>query len=124
MNMIEKRKAMAGQSGFTLIELLVVIAILAVLAGAAIVGIGAMRSNAQKTACKSEKDTIETGLEAYDVDNGTSGSASIPSASLSKYLKKVKDTDWSAVYSNGEWTVSPSQNAGAKYASVTPANCA
>lgn len=124
MNMIQKRKAMAGQSGFTLIELLVVIAILAVLAGAAIVGIGAMRANAQKTACKSEKDTIETGLEAYDVDNGTSGSATIATASASKYLKKVKGSDWSANYSGGEWVVTNATTTGAKYAGVPTADCA
>lgn len=69
MNMIEKRKAMAGQGGFTLIELLVVVAILAVLAGAAIIGIGAMRENAQATACKSDRDTVETAAEAYDIDH-------------------------------------------------------
>lgn len=117
MNMIEKRKAMAGQSGFTLIELLVVIAILAVLAGAAIVGIGAMRTSAQKTACKSEKDTIETGLEAYDVDNGTAGSATIALASGAKFLKKVSAGDWTVSYTNSEYSVTPA--GGGKYAGVT-----
>ena len=117
MNMIEKRRAMTGQGGFTLIELLVVIAILAVLAGAAIVGIGAMRDNAEKTACKSEKDTIETGLEAYDVDTGNSGTATIAAAKSAKYLKKVNDTDWSVSYTNSEYSVAPTS--GGKYGGVT-----
>ena len=39
MNMIESRMEKRGQGGFTLIELLVVVAILAVLGGAAIIGI-------------------------------------------------------------------------------------
>ncbi|MCZ7628337.1 MAG: prepilin-type N-terminal cleavage/methylation domain-containing protein [Microthrixaceae bacterium] len=58
--MIKTRMEQRGQGGFTLIELLVVIAILAELAGGRIIGIGAMRTNAQKTACKSDKDTVET----------------------------------------------------------------
>lgn len=70
MNMIEKRKAMAGQGGFTLIELLVVIAILAVLGGAVIIGIGAMRGNAQEEVCKTNKETIETAAEAFNLDTG------------------------------------------------------
>lgn len=71
MNMIEKRKAQAGQGGFTLIELLVVVAILAVLAGAAIIGIGAMRSNSQKQVCKTDKATLETAAEAWALDTDT-----------------------------------------------------
>ena len=68
MNMIERRKATAGQGGFTLIELLVVIAILAVLGGAAIIGIGAMRSNARIQVCKTDADTLETAAEAWLID--------------------------------------------------------
>jgi prepilin-type N-terminal cleavage/methylation domain-containing protein len=67
MNMIEKRKAMRGQSGFTLIELLVVIAILAVLGGAAIIGIGALRDNAETVVCDNDAATVETAAEAADV---------------------------------------------------------
>ena len=87
-NMIENRKAMAGQGGFTLIELLVVIAILAVLAGAAIIGIGAMRTNAQKTACKSDKDTVETAAEAYRIDTGASTYSTTAQLISSDYIKK------------------------------------
>ncbi len=68
MNMIEKRKAMRGQSGFTLIELLVVIAILAVLGGAAIIGIGALRDNAETVVCDNDAATVETASEAADVE--------------------------------------------------------
>ena len=62
MNIIEKKKRQMGQGGFTLIELLVVIAILAVLAGLAVIGIGAMRNNANKTACQADADTLETAV--------------------------------------------------------------
>lgn len=73
MNMIEKRRAMAGQGGFTLIELLVVVAILAVLAGAAIIGIGAMRENAQQRVCDVDEKTLETAAEAWALDTDTTG---------------------------------------------------
>ena len=67
-NMIENRKAMAGQGGFTLIELLVVIAILAVLGGAAIIGIGQLRENAKKQVCKTDAETLSTAAEAWLID--------------------------------------------------------
>ena len=70
MNMIEKRKAMAGQGGFTLIELLVVIAILAVLGGAAIIGIGAMRSNAENQVCSVDAKTLKTAAHAFVIEEG------------------------------------------------------
>lgn len=68
MKMIEKRMEQRGQGGFTLIELLVVIAILAVLGGAVIIGIGAMRGNAEEQVCKTNKETIELAAEAYRLD--------------------------------------------------------
>lgn len=68
MNMIESRKAKAGQGGFTLIELLVVIAILGILAGVAVIGIGAMRENAKKQVCKADLDTLTTVAHAYVID--------------------------------------------------------
>lgn len=71
MNIIEKKKRQMGQGGFTLIELLVVIAILAVLAGLAVIGIGAMRSNAEKQACKADQDTLETAAEAVLIESPT-----------------------------------------------------
>lgn len=88
MNMIEKRKAAAGQSGFTLIELLVVIAILAVLGGAAIIGIGAMRSNATKQVCKTDKKTIETAAEAWALDTDSAATTADQSVLVAGgYLK-------------------------------------
>ncbi|MBS1838400.1 MAG: prepilin-type N-terminal cleavage/methylation domain-containing protein [Actinobacteria bacterium] len=88
MNMIEKRRAMAGQGGFTLIELLVVVAILAILAGAAIIGIGAMRSNAQKQVCNTDQQTLQTAAEAWALDQNTSA-LTAPQATLTGngYLK-------------------------------------
>lgn len=67
--MIESRKAQMGQGGFTLIELLVVVAILAVLGGAAIIGIGQMRENAETTVCETDQSTLRTAAYAALVDN-------------------------------------------------------
>ena len=64
MKMIESRLEQRGQGGFTLIELLVVIAILAVLGGAVIIGIGALRGNAEEEVCQTNRETIETAGEA------------------------------------------------------------
>jgi prepilin-type N-terminal cleavage/methylation domain-containing protein len=89
MNMIEKRKAMAGQGGFTLIELLVVIAILAVLGGAAIIGIGALRGNAQSEVCDTDKETIELAAEAWALDQATvPASITVDDLVQDGYLKK------------------------------------
>ena len=86
MNIIEKKKRQMGQGGFTLIELLVVIAILAVLAGLAVIGIGAMRDNANKTSCKADADTLETAIAAYQVDS--TGLPTVQSLLDSKLLKR------------------------------------
>ena len=88
MNIIEKKKRQMGQGGFTLIELLVVIAILAVLAGLAVIGIGAMRNNANKTACQADADTLETAVAAYRVESKDVNPAGIASLKGSGYLKR------------------------------------
>lgn len=100
MKMIEKRMEQRGQGGFTLIELLVVIAILAVLGGAVIIGIGAMRENAQKQVCKTEKETIELAAEAYALEHEVSvGDVTIANLTDGDepYLKKINEgevDDW------------------------------
>lgn len=123
VNIIEQRKQARGQAGFTLIELLVVIAILAVLAGAAIVGIGAMRSNAQETACKSDRDTLQTAAEAYKVDT-ESNPADVAALLSSGYAKKVDNADWQAITtdSDGNFVVLAGSDAGDKYEDVA-ADC-
>jgi prepilin-type N-terminal cleavage/methylation domain-containing protein len=68
--MIEQRKRNRGQGGFTLIELLVVIAILAILAGVAIFAVGGLNESADKSACLTEKDTINTAIQAFKADQG------------------------------------------------------
>lgn len=92
MNIIEEKKRAMGQGGFTLIELLVVIAILAVLAGLAVIGIGAMRNNAEKQACKADKDTVETAARAWLLDDANAGltlSMNALTAGADAYIKKA-----------------------------------
>lgn len=91
MNMIEKRKANAGQGGFTLIELLVVIAILAVLGGAAIIGIGALRGNAETEVCATNLETVELAAEAYDISE-PAAATSIDDLVNEGYLKELPGT--------------------------------
>ncbi|MFN7148678.1 MAG: competence type IV pilus major pilin ComGC [Microthrixaceae bacterium] len=91
MNMIEKRKEMAGQGGFTLIELLVVIAILAVLGGAAIIGIGQLRGNAETEVCATNLETIELAAEAYNIGENA-GATSLQDLIDEGYLKDVPET--------------------------------
>lgn len=96
--MIEKRMEQRGQGGFTLIELLVVIAILAVLGGAVIIGIGAMRENAEEQVCKTNKETIEVAAEAYKLDVNTDDDAypTMETLAGSEYLKDgtVDPDEW------------------------------
>ncbi len=110
MNIIEKKKRQMGQGGFTLIELLVVIAILAVLAGLAVIGIGAMRTNAEKQACKSDADTYQTAIEAAKIaSSNDTYPASATQAAINSdgtYIKRSSkyENKWSYNVSTGELT--------------------
>lgn len=91
MNMIESRMEQRGQGGFTLIELLVVIAILAVLGGAAIIGIGAMRGNAETEVCATNLETIELAAEAYEISE-PAAATSLQDLIDDGYLKEAPGT--------------------------------
>lgn len=110
MNIIEKKKRQMGQGGFTLIELLVVIAILAVLAGLAVIGIGAMRDNADKQACKADADTYQTAIEAAKIaSNGTAYPAAATQTAInslggSTYVNRSSkyENKWSYTAATGQ----------------------
>lgn len=59
-----------GRRGFTLIELLVVIAIIAILALIALVNFLEAQTRAKTTRARADMRSLQTGLEAYAVDNG------------------------------------------------------
>lgn len=103
MNMIESRMEQRGQGGFTLIELLVVVAILAVLGGAAIIGIGAMRGSAEKEVCSTDKETIETALEAEKLaTNDTAYATAMSDLTGPGYLKDAPKGTWDITTTPGE----------------------
>lgn len=62
-------------SGFTLIELLIVIVILGILAGVVVFSVNGIRDTAAENACKTEKRTVQTAVEAYYAENGANPSA-------------------------------------------------
>src|SRR4051812_15806108 len=63
------REAREAESGFTLIELLIVIVILGILAAIVVFAVGGITDRGQVSACKADKKTIETAVEAYYAKN-------------------------------------------------------
>ncbi len=105
MNIIEQRKRMRGQGGFTLIELLVVIAILAVLGGAAILGIGQMRSNARTEVCETNQETIQLAVEAYRLQNNNAVPADVAALVGAGLLKAAPGTGTYAISGAGDVSI-------------------
>jgi prepilin-type N-terminal cleavage/methylation domain-containing protein len=66
---------MCREKGFTLIELLVVIAILGILAAIAIPRITTSTATANKNACATNRDIMNTQIEMYYSDHGSYPSA-------------------------------------------------
>ncbi len=58
------------EKGFTLVELLVVIVILGILAAVVVFAVGGTTENAQKSACKAERSTVESAVEAFNARLG------------------------------------------------------
>jgi len=56
---------MRKERGFTLIELLIVLAILAILIGIVALSVGNLRRTAMERGMQSERETVETALNAY-----------------------------------------------------------
>lgn len=57
-------------AGFTLIELLIVIVILGILAAIVVFAVGTATTDSKASACKADKKSIETALEAYKAKAG------------------------------------------------------
>jgi general secretion pathway protein G len=57
------------EDGFTLIELLIVIVILGVLAGVVVFSVQAISDRGAKSACKTDRRTVETAAAAFYAEN-------------------------------------------------------
>lgn len=107
---LQKREDWADKStaekGFTLIELLVVIIILGILAGVAIFAVGNISDNSKKTACETEKDTVENAIAAYEAqyDNASPTITELMDTSSPKGNLKKAPKYWTV--SNGAATAS------------------
>lgn len=64
------RRRRPGQSGFTLIELLVVIAVLAILALIVIFNVIGVANRGSKSACATDKQSVQTASDAFYNDTG------------------------------------------------------
>ena len=123
MNAIESRRSRSkGQSGFTLIELLVVIAILGVLAGVVVFAVGGVTAGAKKNACKTERKTVETAMEAYKADTGAYPvSLALLTGGTVSYLKTDPSANFTYIASSG--AISGIPLVGGKYNGVLFTDC-
>lgn len=68
--MMERIRRAQQEDGFTLIEVLVVISILGILAGIVVFAVGGIDDRGQVSACKTEKKTVQTAVQAYIAKTG------------------------------------------------------
>ncbi len=79
------------QKGFTLVELLVVIVILGILAAVVVFAVGGSTTEAKKSACNSERSTVEAAVEAYRAKTGSMPAtvAALTAAGENQFLRRA-----------------------------------
>jgi prepilin-type N-terminal cleavage/methylation domain-containing protein len=69
-NHIEEKSSGKSDKGFTLVELLIVIVILGILATVTVFAVRGITDKGTKSACDSDKKTLEVGVESYFAQYG------------------------------------------------------
>jgi len=88
---------MRKERGFTLIELLIVLAILAILIGVVALSVGGLRETALQRAMQSEREVVETGINAHvtlasplvTVSDNITPTLIAPTDTVGEYLQKT-----------------------------------
>jgi general secretion pathway protein G len=86
----QRGRVRSGEGGFTLIELLIVIVILGILAAVVVFAVGGISDRGQDSACKAERKTLETAVEAYYAKNSAyAADAAALTVAPNKFLRDV-----------------------------------
>ena len=88
---LSKRVHTAREDGFTLIELLIVIVILGILAGIVVFAVGTATSDSKASACKADKKTVVTAVEAYKAKKGVYPTQALLTSGADATLKTFPD---------------------------------
>jgi type II secretion system protein G len=96
--------------GFTLIELLIVIVILGILAAVVVFAVGGITDTGDASACKTERRTVETAIEAYRAQEGTYPTAM--SALTGGAFLRDDPTYWSLNGTGGDITTKTAKPSG------------
>jgi general secretion pathway protein G len=85
-----RERLSGGERGFTLIELLIVIVILGILAAIVVFSVAGIQDKGNDSACKAEKKTLETAIEAYYAKNTAyAANAAALTTAPNKFLREV-----------------------------------
>jgi general secretion pathway protein G len=94
-------QAQQKDKGFTLVELLIVIVILGILATVTVFAVRGITDQGKTSACQADKKTLETAVEAYFAQNGsstiTSGEAGLVSSGFLRSESSKFDVSTSGV---------------------------
>ena len=96
----------ASADAFTLIELLIVIVILGILAAIVVFAIGGITDKGNKSACKSDRSTVEVASEAYFAQHKSyaPNMQALVDNSLMRELPSTTN-DYTIVYNAGDGSV-------------------
>jgi general secretion pathway protein G len=120
--MMQRIRKMREQEGFTLIELLIVIVILGVLAAIVVFAVAGVTDRGTKSACKSERSTVQTASEAYYAKVG-SYAANLSDLWTAPNKLMNQPTDWTSgnSYTHNGYTITYTPTDGSAAGDITAA---